>query len=482
MKDMWTQLGSALASLFFVWTMLQRYFPPHLQLLIDRHFDKLAKYFDPNVQITFHEFPSDRLQRNQAYTAIEHYLSSKSTEQARRLRADVVKNGQSIELTMDEQEEVFDEFEGVRLYWSFRKLIIGSKESSYNANEERRFYKLTFCKKYREVITGCYLKYVFDKGKAIEVGKKQVKLYTNAQHCPSWSHIVFEHPASFETLAMDPNKKKEIMEDLDTFRKSKDYYTRIGKAWKRGYLLYGPPGSGKSTLNAAIANYMKYDIYDLELTVVHSNTDLRKLLMHTSSQSIIAIEDIDCSLDLTGQRQNTRKEKDIAEVKGDQKDGINKNSKVTLSGLLNFIDGIWSASGGERLVIFTTNYVEKLDQALIRRGRMDKHIELSYCHFEGFKVLAKNYMNIDSHPLFETVGSLLGKTNMTPADVTEHLMPKTMGEDVGIRLESLIGDLRNKKAKVKTKGMGQGRSQTEKDPKGKKSSAKVDEGLKEAQD
>ena len=57
------------------------------------------------------------------------------------------------------------------------------------------------------------------------------------------------------------------------------------------------------------------------------------------------------------------------------------NSKVTLSGLLNFIDGLWSAIGGEGIIVFTTNYVEKLDPALIRGGRMDKHIELSYCGF-----------------------------------------------------------------------------------------------------
>ena len=64
-----------------------------------------------------------------------------------------------------------------------------------------------------------------------------------------------------------------------------------------------------------------------------------------------------------------------------------KQSKVTLSGLLNFIDGIWSGCGGERLIVFTTNYIDKLDPALIRRGRMDMHVELSYCCFEAFKVL-----------------------------------------------------------------------------------------------
>ncbi|GLU21455.1 hypothetical protein SLE2022_375930 [Rubroshorea leprosula] len=73
------------------------------------------------------------------------------------------------------------------------------------------------------------------------------------------------------------------------------------------------------------------------------------------------------------------------------------SSKGTLSGLLNFIDVLWSACGGVRLIVFTTNYVEKLDPALIRRGRMDKHIELSYCRFEVFKVLAENYLNVESH-------------------------------------------------------------------------------------
>jgi len=94
----------------------------------------------------------------------------------------------------------------------------------------------------------------------------------------------FEHPKTFDTLAMDPAKKKEIMDDLDAFRGGKDYYTRVGKAWKRGYLLYGPPGSGKSTMIAAMANYLEYDVYDIKLTSVRTNTDLRRLFIETTSK------------------------------------------------------------------------------------------------------------------------------------------------------------------------------------------------------
>ncbi|MCI04483.1 putative mitochondrial chaperone BCS1-B-like [Trifolium medium] len=182
-----------------------------------------------------------------------------------------------------------------------------SRSMPYYQEQEKRFYKLTFHKKYRDTITGSYLDHVMKEGKEIRLRNRQRKLYTNSPgyKWPSykqtmWSHIVFEHPATFETMAMEPEKKKEIIEDLVTFSKSKDFYARIGKAWKRGYLLFGPPGTGKSTMIAAMANLLGYDVYDLELTAVKDNTELRKLLIETTSKSIIVIEDIDCSLDLTG--------------------------------------------------------------------------------------------------------------------------------------------------------------------------------------
>ncbi|ONK79896.1 uncharacterized protein A4U43_C01F11510 [Asparagus officinalis] len=166
----------------------------------------------------------------------------------------------------------------------------------------------------------------------------------------------------------------------------------------------------------------------------------RELLIETTSKSIILIEDIDCSLELTGKRKKKADKeseggKPALPSEDDKDDG---SSKVTLSGLLNFIDGLWSASAGERLIVFTTNHIEKLDPALIRRGRMDKHIEMSYCSFEAFQVLVKNYLGIDSHEMFDRIRGLMEEVKITPADVAENLMPKSVSDGAETCLNRLI--------------------------------------------
>ncbi|KAK7295317.1 hypothetical protein RJT34_18223 [Clitoria ternatea] len=473
MGELWAQMGSLMATIMFVYAMVERFLPTALRDTLQINSQKVMSLLYPYVQITFPEFSGERLKRSEAYTAIQTYLSENSSQLAKRLKAEVVKDSQNpLVLSMDDDEEVTDEFKGVKLWWAASKTATNPHAYSfsyYSPPDGKRYFKLTFHKKHRDLITVSYIKHVLEEGKEIGLRNRQRKLYTNNPSSgwygykqSKWSHIVFEHPATFETLAMEKRKKEEIMNDLVKFRNGKDYYAKIGKAWKRGYLLYGPPGTGKSTMIAAMANFMNYDVYDLELTAVKDNTELRKLLIETSSKAIIVVEDIDCSLDLTGQR-NMKKENgsnNNEELDQELRDHLsrkeeeegNKSSKVTLSGLLNFIDGIWSACGGERIIVFTTNFVDKLDPALIRTGRMDKHIELSYCRFEAFKVLAKNYLDANSHHLFPTIANLLQVTNVTPADVAENLMPKSLNEDVDTCLENLIHALeviKEEKAKKK---------------------------------
>ncbi|CAL1367987.1 unnamed protein product [Linum trigynum] len=472
---MWSSAGSTIASLMFLWAILQQYCPYELRRYIEKLTHRLSAYFYPYIKISVHEFTADgRLKRSEAYSAVEAYLSANSSRSANRLKAEMSsRDSNSLVLTMDDHELVADHFAGVKVRWVASKIANPTQPGLYHpAQPERRYYRLTFHKRHRQLITDEYLPHVVRVGKEIRTRNRQRKLFTNSPNYKwptykhtMWSHINFEHPATFETMGLDPAKKKDIIDDLVTFTESREFYSRIGKAWKRGYLLYGPPGTGKSTMIAAMANLLNYDVYDLELTAVKDNTELRKLLIETTSKSIIVIEDIDCSLDLTGQRKKNQKwvsdeERDgkqiEKEIGGGRRDldpaaaavaaaagGGVGSSRVTLSGLLNFIDGLWSACGGERLIVFTTNYVEKLDPALIRRGRMDKHIELSYCSFEAFKVLARNYLKLDEeegddHPMFATVERLMKEMKITPADVAENLMPKSPLDDADTCLSRLI--------------------------------------------
>ncbi|XP_058073837.1 AAA-ATPase ASD, mitochondrial-like [Magnolia sinica] len=466
MEYLWPGVGSTLASLMLFWAVVQRYLPFGLDDHLMKYTNILIGYIYPYIQIKIPEYTGHRMKRSDVYIAIQTYLTATTSGLAKRLKAEMGKDTKNLTYSMDDYEQVTDKFRGAKVWWSSNRSVSQSLSISwYPAQEEPRYYTLTFHRRHRQLIMDYYMSHVVEEGKAIGVRNRQRKLYTNN---PSsnwdgykktvWSHVVFEHPATFDTLAMDPEKKQEIKDDLETFREAKDYYVKIGKAWKRGYLLYGPPGTGKSTMIVAMANFLDYDVYDLELTAVKDNTELRKLLIDTSSKSIMVIEDIDCSLDLSGKRKKkAKKSEDNTDEKklppGADKD--DSTSKVTLSGLLNFIDGLWSACGGERIIVFTTNHLEKLDPALIRRGRMDKHIELSYCSFEAFKVLAKNYLDLDSHPLFKTVQQLIEEINITPADVAENLMPKsskaTAADKANTCLENLIQALHKAREVMKSK-------------------------------
>ncbi|KQK20475.1 AAA-ATPase At3g28580 [Brachypodium distachyon] len=431
-------LGSTLAGLMFVWSMVRPFLPRsvfmhYLGRFLKRYLRRALGFLDPCLTINIGEYDGgDRMRRGEVYDQARAYLSDRCSGRARSFWADLASRGShAFVLTMGDREEVGDEFRGATVWW--QHFMSGGRRGG--EGDSGQFYQLVFHERHRELIVQSYLPHVCSEGQAIMARNRRRRLYTNSstgdRHKSSWSYVLFEHPSTFDTLAMDPAKKRSIMDDLDAFRDGKEYYARIGKAWKRGYLLYGPPGTGKSTMIAAMANYLDYDIYDIELTSVATNIELRRLFIQTSGKSIVVLEDIDCSADLTGKRKKSSTPRAPA-------DGVPADKKVTLSGLLNAVDGLWSACGGERIIIFTTNYVEELDPALIRHGRMDRHIEMSYCCFEAFKFLAKNYLGLDEHHLFDDIEALLQAAKITTADVAEQLMIKCADDDADSCLANLL--------------------------------------------
>lgn len=127
-----------------------------------------------------------------------------------------------------------------------------------------------------------------------------------------------------------------------------------------------------------------------------------------------------------------------------------------MSGFLNFIDGLWSSCGDERIIVFTTNHKDRLDSALLRPGRMDVHIHLSYCTPGGFKTLASNYLGITEHSLFSDVEKLIETSKVTPAEIGEELLkseePEVALKDLIEFLERKNGESNEPKATKKEQG------------------------------
>uniref|UniRef100_A0A803LSX5 Uncharacterized protein n=1 Tax=Chenopodium quinoa TaxID=63459 RepID=A0A803LSX5_CHEQI len=379
--------GSGLAGLMFLWKIYRHYLPPKLHEAIEyftsRYTNKLANYFSPYIDITFDEY-SNQYTRNEAYDAIQSYLGDKSSTKALSMNANYDEASKNLLIKLGDNEEIMDEYKA----WKKRKAekieknleeemeeadgpSKGEDIVNKGDSEGEEDQKMLAKQAERKFIMEEYLPYVFEEGEAITNRNKKRQLFMNGDEGDIWQHCIdFKHPARFEMLAMEVAKKQMILEDLQWFKSAKDYYAQIGKPWKRGYLLYA----------------------------VRNNKQLRRLLIDTTCKSIILIEDIDCSLELSVQRTEKKADKEKSQKTNEKdplknkpagekeaKDKKKRGSDVTFSGLLNFIDGIWSACGEERIIVFTTNHVDKLDPALIRPGRMDLHIELSYCRYEAFK-------------------------------------------------------------------------------------------------
>lgn len=405
-------------SLIGLFTLLQTIIPPQLLQFLNHWWFSFQERFNCYYHLDISQYNGNYgANPNELYEDVELYLASclDAIEGARRLTVFRAKESSTVEVGPASDEVIEEFFKGAQMWWCRHVQALGN-----DSLVERRWFTLKLAKSSKRFLPA-YFDHIAKGAAEFKKLRRGRNIYTNngdARYGDGWTGVTFKHPSTFDSLALDPTTKMKIIRDLDCFKQGKDFHNRVGRPWKRGYLLYGPPGTGKSSLVAAIANYMKYDVYDLELTKVSDNSELRMLLLQITGGSIIVIEDIDCSLGLTNRVSQSGPNLD------EQVGGEISGSRVTLSGLLNFTDGLWSCCGEERIIIFTTNHKEKLDPALLRSGRMDMHILLSSCTFPAFKSLAYNYLQIEDHPLFPAVKESMRQieAEMTPSEISEILI------------------------------------------------------------
>lgn len=178
-----------------------------------------------------------------------------------------------------------------------------------------------------------------------------------------WSEAGAYLPRTLESVILPEEIKQKLVEDIQLFQGSQEWYQHHGIPYRRGYVLYGLPGTGKTSLINGLANYFKKPVYVLNLNSV-TDEGLLGAIVNTPKNAVVLLEDIDCAVAKRGLKKSSKDE---------SKDGPMVMKGVSLSGLLNALDGVHAPNG--TLFFMTTNHIEKLDPALLRAGRSDVKIE-----------------------------------------------------------------------------------------------------------
>ena len=172
-----------------------------------------------------------------------------------------------------------------------------------------------------------------------------------------WRHGGSKIARDIETIILPSKTWTDLISDFDRFldEKSIRWYFKHGIPYKRSYLFYGVPGSGKTSLIQALAAKYERNLAFLQPTHPEMTDEaFKNCIQSAPGNSLIVLEDIDALFN------KDRSKKD-------------NSCPLTFSGLLNGLDGVGNPDG--QIFIMTTNYVDRLDSALIRSGRVDLHIE-----------------------------------------------------------------------------------------------------------
>lgn len=200
-----------------------------------------------------------------------------------------------------------------------------------------------------------------------------------------------------ESVFLKEGQMESLINSIETFQKNESLYTSLGIPWHMGLILHGPPGTGKTSTLTALASHFSMDILIINLRSIGGDDGLAGALEDISSGVLVILEDVDSIL-----ATHSREGEDVP-TDDDRED-------VTLGGLLNVLDGQMTPHG----CIFglTTNYLDRLDKAIYREGRVECLEELGYMDNYQLRNLYKHFFKKDPD---STVPTITPDHKITPA-------------------------------------------------------------------
>ncbi|EJP68697.1 mitochondrial chaperone BCS1 [Beauveria bassiana ARSEF 2860] len=256
--------------------------------------------------------------------------------------------------------------------------------------------------------------------------EQRVAIFGN--HGSAWSKEASRVARPLSTVAMDRDTKEQLVADMARFVNpaTQRWYAQRGIPYRRGYLFYGQPGTGKTSLSLSVAGHFDLDIYRIQVSGI-TDDSLKQLFEKLPERCVVLLEDVDVIA------------KSRAASGGGSPSGADSGHPAdaavgtTMSGLLNIIDGVSSQEG--RILIMTTNYAARLDAALVRPGRIDVRVEFPLADRNAaknlFDLVYRNPVDPteDSssekdklHLLADSFASKLPERQVSPAEVMSFLL------------------------------------------------------------
>lgn len=248
-----------------------------------------------------------------------------------------------------------------------------------------------------------------------------------------------------QSVVLSDGLSSNLLADVKEFLGAEQWYQSRGIPYRRGYLLDGPPGGGKSSFVQALAGELGYNICVLSLSEGWLTDDrFNHLLNSLPERSFLLLEDIDA----TGPARNDNDKKSTATSQS-------HGGRLSFSGLLNALDGVTSAE--ERIIFMTTNHRERLDPALIRPGRVDYHQHIGWADEHQTMQLFLNFFPEHAHLANKFAESISQyKIPVSPAAIQGHFIcykssPQDALENVGRLFDSSTSNLKLKFSEINSK-------------------------------